>query len=91
MPTERPPLLGEVVPTFADRGCCVVSMFYINIEFKCNLVSKLFILFPGVLDCWINFSYVEAHFHCSEVLFLMPIHVLPLFISQFTVFVSEQN
>jgi hypothetical protein len=25
MPTERPPLLGEVVPTFADRGCCVVS------------------------------------------------------------------
>jgi hypothetical protein len=25
MPTELPPLLGEVVPTFADRGCCVVS------------------------------------------------------------------
>jgi hypothetical protein len=25
MPTERPPLLGEVVPTFADRGCRVVS------------------------------------------------------------------
>jgi hypothetical protein len=25
MPTERPPLLGEVEPTFADRGCCVVS------------------------------------------------------------------
>jgi hypothetical protein len=25
MPTERPPLLGEVVPTFADRGSCVVS------------------------------------------------------------------
>jgi hypothetical protein len=25
MPTERQPLLGEVVPTFADRGCCVVS------------------------------------------------------------------
>jgi hypothetical protein len=25
MPIERPPLLGEVVPTFADRGCCVVS------------------------------------------------------------------
>jgi hypothetical protein len=25
MPTERLPLLGEVVPTFADRGCCVVS------------------------------------------------------------------
>jgi hypothetical protein len=25
MPTERPPLLGEVVPTFAERGCCVVS------------------------------------------------------------------
>jgi hypothetical protein len=24
MPTERPPFLGEVVPTFADR-CCVVS------------------------------------------------------------------
>jgi hypothetical protein len=24
-PSERPPLLGEVVPTFADRGCCVVS------------------------------------------------------------------
>jgi hypothetical protein len=24
MPTERPPLVGEVVPTFADRGCCVV-------------------------------------------------------------------
>jgi hypothetical protein len=21
----RPPLVGEVVPTFADRGCCVVS------------------------------------------------------------------
>jgi hypothetical protein len=25
MPTKRPPLVGEVVPTFADRGCCVVS------------------------------------------------------------------
>jgi hypothetical protein len=25
MPTERPPLVGEVVPTFADRECCVVS------------------------------------------------------------------
>jgi hypothetical protein len=25
MPTERPPLVAEVVPTFADRGCCVVS------------------------------------------------------------------
>jgi hypothetical protein len=25
MPTERPPLLGEVIPTFADRGCCVVN------------------------------------------------------------------
>jgi hypothetical protein len=24
MPTERPPLVGEVVPTFADRGRCVV-------------------------------------------------------------------
>jgi hypothetical protein len=25
IPTERPPLVGEVVPTFEDRGCCVVS------------------------------------------------------------------
>jgi hypothetical protein len=25
MPTKRPPLVGEVVPTLADRGCCVVS------------------------------------------------------------------
>jgi hypothetical protein len=25
MPTERPPLVGEVVPTFGDRGCRVVS------------------------------------------------------------------
>jgi hypothetical protein len=25
MPTERPPLVGEVVSTFADRECCVVS------------------------------------------------------------------
>jgi hypothetical protein len=25
MPTERPPLVGEVVPTVTDRGCCVVS------------------------------------------------------------------
>jgi hypothetical protein len=25
MPTARPPLVGEVVPAFADRGCCVVS------------------------------------------------------------------
>jgi hypothetical protein len=24
MPTERRPFVGEVVPTFADRGCCVV-------------------------------------------------------------------
>jgi hypothetical protein len=24
-PTERPLLVGEVVPTFAGRGCCVVS------------------------------------------------------------------
>jgi hypothetical protein len=25
VPTERPPLVSEIVPTFADRGCCVVS------------------------------------------------------------------
>jgi hypothetical protein len=25
IPTERPPLVGEVVPTFAGRGCYVVS------------------------------------------------------------------
>jgi hypothetical protein len=25
MTTERPPLVGEMVPTFADRGCRVVS------------------------------------------------------------------
>jgi hypothetical protein len=25
IPTELPPLVGEIVPTFADRGCCVVS------------------------------------------------------------------
>jgi hypothetical protein len=25
IPTERPPLVGKVVPTSADRGCCVVS------------------------------------------------------------------
>jgi hypothetical protein len=25
MPTERPPLVGEVVPTFVDRGCRVVG------------------------------------------------------------------
>jgi hypothetical protein len=25
MPTERPPLVGEVVPIFADTGCFVVS------------------------------------------------------------------
>jgi hypothetical protein len=25
MPTEQPPLVGDVVPTFVDRGCCVVS------------------------------------------------------------------
>jgi hypothetical protein len=25
IPTERPPLVGKVVPTFADRGCRVVS------------------------------------------------------------------
>jgi hypothetical protein len=25
MPTERPPLVGEVVPTFADKGRRVVS------------------------------------------------------------------
>jgi hypothetical protein len=25
MPTELPPLVGEILPTFADRGCCVVS------------------------------------------------------------------
>jgi CBS-domain-containing membrane protein len=24
--TERPPLVGEVLPTFADRGCHVVSV-----------------------------------------------------------------
>jgi hypothetical protein len=26
IPTERPPLVGEVMPTFEDRGCHVVSM-----------------------------------------------------------------
>jgi hypothetical protein len=25
IPTERPPLVGEVVPTFSDRGCRVVG------------------------------------------------------------------
>jgi hypothetical protein len=25
IPTERPPLVGELVPSFADRGCRVVS------------------------------------------------------------------
>jgi hypothetical protein len=25
IPTERPPLVGEVVPTFSNRGCRVVS------------------------------------------------------------------
>jgi hypothetical protein len=25
MPTERPPIIGEIVPTFADKGCRVVS------------------------------------------------------------------
>jgi hypothetical protein len=25
IPTERPPLVGELVPTFADRGCRVAS------------------------------------------------------------------
>jgi hypothetical protein len=25
MPTERPPLVGKVMPTFADRGCRLVS------------------------------------------------------------------
>jgi hypothetical protein len=25
MPIEQPPLVGEVVPTFADRGCRMVS------------------------------------------------------------------
>jgi hypothetical protein len=25
IPTERPPLVGEVVPTSADRGCCMFS------------------------------------------------------------------
>jgi hypothetical protein len=26
IPTERPPLVGKLVPTFADRGCHVVSV-----------------------------------------------------------------
>jgi hypothetical protein len=26
MPTERPPLLGEVIAKFADKGCHVVSV-----------------------------------------------------------------
>jgi hypothetical protein len=26
MPTERPPLVGEVIANFADRGCHVVSV-----------------------------------------------------------------
>jgi hypothetical protein len=25
IPTEQLPLVGEVVPTFVDRGCCVVN------------------------------------------------------------------
>jgi hypothetical protein len=25
IPTERPPLVGEVMPIFADRGCRLVS------------------------------------------------------------------
>jgi CBS-domain-containing membrane protein len=26
IPTERPPLVGEVLTTFADKGCHVVSV-----------------------------------------------------------------
>jgi CBS-domain-containing membrane protein len=26
IPTERPPLVGEVIATFADKGCHVVSV-----------------------------------------------------------------
>jgi hypothetical protein len=26
IPTERPPLVGEVIANFADRGCHVVSV-----------------------------------------------------------------
>jgi hypothetical protein len=25
IPTERPPLVAKLMPTFADKGCCVVS------------------------------------------------------------------
>jgi hypothetical protein len=42
MPTERPPLVGEVVPTFADRGAAwsaqriptVVNLDFLDRKYK---------------------------------------------------------
>jgi hypothetical protein len=68
-----------------EQGCPLYQRwkctFYINVEIKCNLVGRLFILFPGVLD-WL---IAEAPFHCSEVFFPIPIQELPLFISVYSV------
>jgi hypothetical protein len=40
MPTERPPLVGEVVPTFADRG------YYVKFQYRDNIIEQWYQ--PGV-------------------------------------------
>jgi hypothetical protein len=48
MPTERPPLLGEVVPTFADRGCCVVSATDPPVVFSVFLTGAATIIYINI-------------------------------------------
>jgi hypothetical protein len=77
MPTELPPLLGEVVPTVVDRGCCVVSgtdppgrilgfqyMYYLNTLYFGRLYT---IHFVSSFDDMIYLNYIVLSDLCSTL------------------------
>jgi hypothetical protein len=45
IPTERPPLVGEVIANFGDRGCHVVSVTDPYGRILCFLVKSLYVFY----------------------------------------------
>jgi hypothetical protein len=66
MQTELPPLVGEVVPTFADRGCCMVSATdppscstrTVKMYVPTVTTTLNWMLFSG--SCFLFFSYYSS-------------------------------
>jgi hypothetical protein len=56
MPTERPPIFSEVVPTFAERGCCVetendVTSYWVPVPDTTKLAMAEGAMLSGMSDC----------------------------------------